>query len=73
MDLNITDSSLENGFDVNVEILGTHKELFTISYENNKTRLKFKEIPTSGTYNITIKVTDVAEHREVEDLNITVP
>jgi hypothetical protein len=73
MDLNITDSSLENGFDVNVEILGEDQDLFTISYENNKTRLKFKEIPTSGTYNITIKVTDVAEHREVEDLNITVP
>lgn len=72
-DLNITDSSLNNGFDVNISILGKDKDLFIINKENNKTRLQFKEIPSSGLYNITLKVTDVADHRETEDLNITVP
>lgn len=67
LDLNISDSSLENNISINYEVNNT---LFEINSTGN---LHFKSPATTGIYIINIKVIDQVLHWVDDNLTITVP
>ncbi len=71
----VTDDSIIRDIPLSYEISGTHKDLFTIStstIDYGTANLSFISPSTAGTYNITIKVIDQANHYDTADLTITV-
>jgi len=68
-----SDDTITNEIPVSYEILGTDKDLFTITTSGNANGiLTFKSASTVGIYHITIKVIDKANHYDTNDLNIIV-
>lgn len=71
--LSSTDETILNNIPISYEILGVDKNLFTITQNgNDKGILTFKSASSTGTYHITIKVIDKANHYDTVDLTITV-
>jgi len=68
-----SDDTITNDIPVSYEILGTDKDLFTITTSGNANGiLTFKSASTVGVYHITIKAIDKANHYDTNDLNIIV-
>ena len=68
-----SDDTIDNNIAVSYELSGNDQDFFTITQNGyDKGILTFKSPSTVGTYHITIKVTDKANHYDTTDLTITV-
>ncbi|MDD2698650.1 MAG: hypothetical protein PHF17_07625 [Arcobacteraceae bacterium] len=67
------DDSINHGIPVSYEILGVDKDLFSIVSSGDADGiLSFKSPSTTGTYHITMKVIDKANHYDTVDISIVV-